>query len=124
MSSTRCPGSAGSEEVRLRDGICGARDLFFFHPEFLSYLQDFSQVLASIRVGSWGRESRGRDEGVLQRGRAGGGKGDGAGVRHTQLSAAGEMERKATDGKDTRTRCKQIKKREERAGRFQRGKIK
>lgn len=50
--STRCPGSGGSEEVRLRDGICGARDLVYF-PLWIPVLPaGFSQVLASIRLGS------------------------------------------------------------------------
>lgn len=53
MLSTCCPGSGGSEEVRLRDGICGARDLVYF-PLWIPVLPaGFSQVLASIRLGSW-----------------------------------------------------------------------
>lgn len=53
VSRTRCPGSGGSEEVRLRDGICGARDLVYFPPWIPVLPAGFSQVLASIRLGSW-----------------------------------------------------------------------
>lgn len=60
MLSTCCPDSGGSEEVRLRDGICGARDLVYF-PLWIPVLPaGFSQVLASISLGSWEkREGRG-----------------------------------------------------------------
>jgi len=47
-----CPGSGGSEEVRLRDGICGARDLVYFPPWIPVLPAGFSQVLASISLGS------------------------------------------------------------------------
>lgn len=56
--STRCTDSGGSEEVRLRDGICGARDLVYFPPWIPVLPAGFSQVLASIRLGSW-EERRG-----------------------------------------------------------------
>lgn len=49
------PGSGdccGLEEVRLRDGICGARDLVYFPPWIPVLPAGFSQVLASIRLGS------------------------------------------------------------------------
>lgn len=37
----------------MRDGICGARDLVYF-PLWIPVLPaGFSQVLASIRLGSW-----------------------------------------------------------------------
>lgn len=75
--SARCPGSGGSEEVRLRDGICGARDLVYFPPWIPVLPAGFSQVLASIRLGSWRRRgegggggSRGLEEGEKEEGRA------------------------------------------------------
>lgn len=52
MSSARRPGSGGSEEVRLRDGICGAWDLVYFPPWIPVLPAGFSQVLASISLGS------------------------------------------------------------------------
>lgn len=92
MSNTHGP---GSEEVRLRDGICGAWDLVYFPPWISVIPAGFSQVLASIRRGSW-EEGRGI-QGFSRGGGAGagGGKDDGAGVCHTQLSTAGETERKS-----------------------------
>lgn len=53
MLSTRCPDSGGSEEVRRRDGICGALDLVYFPPWIPVLPAGFSQVLASIKLGSW-----------------------------------------------------------------------
>lgn len=52
MSSAWSPGSGGSEEVRLRDGICGVRDLVYFPPWIPVLPAGFSQVLASISLGS------------------------------------------------------------------------
>lgn len=53
MLSARCPGPGGSQEVRLRGGICGAGDLVYF-PLWIPVLPaGFSQVLDSIRLGSW-----------------------------------------------------------------------
>ena len=57
--SACCPDSSGSEEVRLRDGICGAWDLVYFPPWILVLPAGFSQVLASIRLGSWVERERG-----------------------------------------------------------------
>ena len=56
MLRARCPGSGGPEEVRLRDGICGAQVLVNFPLWILVLPAGFSQVLASIRLGS--REER------------------------------------------------------------------
>lgn len=71
VSSTRCPGSGASEEVRLRDGICGARDLVYFPPWIPVLPAGFSQVLASIRLGSW--EERRGSRGLREEEKEGGG---------------------------------------------------
>lgn len=68
---------------------------FIFHPGFLFYLQDFPRFWLQL---GWEAGRRGGDLG-FKRGGEGGGvgrkKGDRAGVCHTQLSTAGEMERQA-----------------------------
>lgn len=51
-SSAHCPGPGGSEKVMLRDGICGAQDLVYFPPWIPVLPAGFSQVLASISLGS------------------------------------------------------------------------
>lgn len=68
---------------------------FIFHPGFLSYLQDFPRFWLQLdwEAGWRGGESRGLGEGEKEG--AGGEKGDRAGVCHTQLSTAGELERQA-----------------------------
>lgn len=76
---------------------------FIFHPGFLSYLQDFPRfwlqlVWEAVSRGGGSRGGGGFRRGGQRRRGTGGGKGDSAGVCHTQLSAAGEMERKAADG--------------------------
>lgn len=44
--------------MRQRDGICGTRDLVYFPPWIPVLPAGFSQILASIRLGSW-EERRG-----------------------------------------------------------------
>lgn len=64
---------------------------FIFQPRIPVLPAGFSQVLASISLGSCEEKERG-----LQ-GLGGEGKGDSAGVCHTQLSTAGEMEGEASN---------------------------
>lgn len=76
---SRCrPDSGGWEEVILRDGICGAQDLVYF-PLWIPVLPaGFSQVLASISLGSCeerGAGVRGLVRGWRRLGEGGGGAG-------------------------------------------------
>ena len=57
------PGPGGSEKVRLLDGICGARDLVYFPPWIPVLPAGFSQVLASISLGSCEERVEGGREG-------------------------------------------------------------
>lgn len=75
MSSTHCPDSAGAQEVRLCDGIFGAWDLVYFPPWILVVPAGFSQVLASISLGSrMARRGWRGFRGGAQGGAAGGGQ--------------------------------------------------
>lgn len=59
--------------MRLCDGILGTRDLVYFPPWIPVLPAGFSQVLASIRLGSW-KERRG-SRGLVQRDKEGGATG-------------------------------------------------
>lgn len=63
-TASKAPGSL--EEVRLRDGICGARDLVYFPPWIPVLPAGFSQVLASISLGSCWEEGVGVEVTALE----------------------------------------------------------